>query len=50
MKLLSNQDNNKNLIDEELDFIKRDLYDIIKSSKKSDIRNVYSLKLIRLQF
>ncbi len=42
-KLLSNEIYNNKLIDDELDFIKTDLYDIIKYSKKSDIRNVYSL-------
>ena len=42
-KLLSNEIYNNKLIDDELDFIKTDLYDIIKYSKKSDIRNLYSL-------
>lgn len=43
MKLLSNEIYNNKLIDDELDFIKTDLYYIIKYSKKSDIRNLYSL-------
>jgi len=42
-KLLSNQKYNNKLVNFELNFIKTDLYDIIKSSKNSDIRNVYSL-------
>jgi hypothetical protein len=43
MKLLSNEKYNTKLINEELGFIKRDIYEIIKSSKSSDIRNLYSL-------
>ena len=43
MKLLSNEKNNNKLINEELNFIKTDLYEIIKSFNKPDIRNVYSL-------
>ena len=43
IKLLSNEKNNNKLINEELNFIKTDLYEIIKSSNKADIRNVYSL-------
>ena len=42
MKLLSNEKYNTKLINEELGFIKRDIYEIIKSSKSSDIRNLYS--------
>ena len=43
IKLLSNEKNNNKLINEELNFIKTDLYEIIKSSNKADIRNIYSL-------
>jgi len=42
-KLLSNENYNNKLINDELNFIKTDLYEIIKSSNKADIRNVYSL-------
>jgi len=43
MKLLTNENYNNKLINEELNFIKTDLYEIIKSSNKADIRNIYSL-------
>jgi hypothetical protein len=43
MKLLSNEKYDNKLINDELNFIKTDLYEIIKSSCKADIRNLYSL-------
>ncbi len=42
-KLLSNEKYKNKLINEELNFIKINIYDIIKSSTNADIRNLYSL-------
>jgi hypothetical protein len=43
MKLLSVEKYNKNLIKQEFKIIEKDIYDIIKSSNKSDIRNLHAI-------